>query len=106
MGNRARNCVTPIPIIHPVGIPDRVSFVFLVVAVVSLFGVVFFGLCSRRGGGFFVCCWFFRFFFELAPRDSRWGPDAKWGHKVINAKPPTGTCRRGRVGDIVARIVR
>ena len=78
---------------------------------------MFFGRC----GGFVAWCWvffgicfvvalvslfvvgFFRFF-ELGPRDSRWGPDTKWGPKVGYAKPPTGTCRRGWVGDIVARI--
>ena len=37
MRNRARNCVTPIPTIRPVGISDRISF-FLVGAVVSSFG--------------------------------------------------------------------
>ena len=53
MRNRGRNCVTPIPIIHPVGISDRVSFVlcrgggfvvwgrFRCLVAVSLFGVGF-----------------------------------------------------------------
>ena len=54
MGNRSRNCVTLIPIIRPVGISDRISFV-LAVAVVSLFG-----------GGFGVWCWFFVFVFVAA----------------------------------------
>ena len=54
MRNRGRNCVTPIPIIHPVGISDMISFV-LAVAAVSLFG-----------GGFVVCCWFFVFVFVVA----------------------------------------
>ena len=41
------NCITLIPIIRPVGISDRISFV-LVAAAVSSFG-----------GGFVVWCWFF-----------------------------------------------
>ena len=49
-----RNCVTLLPIIHPVGISDGISFV-LAVAAVSLFG-----------GGFGVWCWFFVFVFVLA----------------------------------------
>ena len=70
-------------------------------AAVSLFGVGF-SLCFRRGGVSLFVVGFV--FFELGPMDSRWGTNAKWGHKVGNAKPPTGTCRGVWVGDIVTRI--
>ena len=44
MRTMARNSVTTIPIIHPVGITDRISFVF------------------GRGGGFVVWWWFWSLF--------------------------------------------
>ena len=49
MGNMDRNCVAPIPIIHPVGISDGISFV-LVVAAVSLFGSDPFGQSFSQSG--------------------------------------------------------
>ena len=72
MRNRARNCVTPIPIIPPVGISDRISFVFVVAAVsllvaVSLFGVGFFlVLVLSVAVVSLFCVAFFVFFLNLS----------------------------------------